>query len=143
LQRGTFTGSIAEHELHAFGTERAFSAALGQVADGIIARMPVGSMDRGRVDEIRSAGIAWVRDWQERFPAADAVLDLDDPITPLLLAQTDLFVRRPDRPAIRVRPDQVVSVGDTVAKLRLKPSSRACSLVAPSPGHRRCCGMCG
>jgi hypothetical protein len=35
-------------------------------------------------------------------------------VTPLLDPQHDLFVRRPGRFAIRVRPDNVVGVGDTL-----------------------------
>jgi hypothetical protein len=77
--------------------------------------MSFGQLGVDRQHELRQAGVEWVRRWQQQFPQDDGGgLDLTEPMTNLLSPQTDLFVRRPDRFAIRVRPDNVVGVGDTL-----------------------------
>ena len=107
LKRGLFVGALAEHELHGFGSARGFNVDLGVVADRLLSRMRLDPLSPERVTDLRTTGIEWVRRWQGQFPAGDDDLDWIE-VASLLAPQTDLFVRRPDRFAIRVRPDNVV-----------------------------------
>jgi hypothetical protein len=56
---------------------------------------------------------------------------VDGQVISLLAPQTDLFVRRPDRFAIRVRPDNVVGVGNVLVAWEWStakdPSSISCA----------------
>src|SRR5438045_563895 len=66
-----------------------------------------------RLVELRSSAIDWVRQYQTVFPPDDDGLDWSA-VSSLLNPQTDLFLWRKDRFRIRVRPDVVVGVGDTL-----------------------------
>ena len=114
MRRGLFAGALAEHQLQGYAAGHGFSVDLGDVADIIMKTTSFGQLGLERQQEIRDAGIRWVRRWQEQFPQDDSDLDLSQMATNMLVAQTDMFVRRPDRFAIRVRPDNVVGVGNTL-----------------------------
>lgn len=51
-----------------------------------------------------------------------------------MVPQTDLFVRRPNRFAIRVRPDQVVAVGETLVAWEWSTAKDATSISASRYG---------
>jgi hypothetical protein len=114
MKRGVFTGSLAEHELNELGQGRPFTIELGAVADKLMSRTNFGTLNPEPMGQIRTTGIEWVRNWQAGFPQEDLLLDLTAPVKSLLSPQTDLFVRRPGRFAIRVRPDNVVGIGETL-----------------------------
>jgi hypothetical protein len=112
LKRGIFTGSLAEYELLQLGKGKPFTLDIGPVADKLMSATDFGSLDLERKKQIRSIGIDWVRNWQAAFPQEDLLIDLTAPIENLFDPQTNLFVRRPGRFAIKVRPDNIVGIGD-------------------------------
>jgi hypothetical protein len=116
LRRGLFAGALAEHELTSYAAGGGFSVGLGEVANDIMKSMSFGRLDLEHQHELRNAGIEWVRRWQEQFPQDDGEggLDLSGTLANLMQPQTDLFVRRPERFAIRVRPDHVIGVGSAL-----------------------------
>lgn len=113
MRRGLVTGSLAEHELEEYATDRCFTVDLGRVVDQILRRTRLGELRSDRVAELRASAIEWVRRWQMGFPPKDGALDWSEVVS-LMKPQTDLFVRRPGRFAIRVRPDNVFAVGTTI-----------------------------
>jgi hypothetical protein len=114
LHRGLFAGELAEHELQQYASYNCFTIGLGEIADQILHGMKFGQLGIDGQHEIRELGVRWIRRWQEQFPPDDPDLDLDQPMVNLLAPQTDLFVRRPDRFAVRVRPDNVIGVGNVL-----------------------------
>lgn len=113
MKRGLVTGALAERELLSYATDRSLTVDLGSVVDQILSSTRLGSLAMERVRELRSSAITWVRRWQAGFPPEDGDLEWTE-VTSLLKPQTDLFVRRSGRFAIRVRPDNVVGVGATL-----------------------------
>jgi hypothetical protein len=128
LKRGILAGAIAEQELDRFAHGHGFSLDLGGVVDQELARMRLGPAS-GRAAEMRTDVIRWVRELQARFPNPD--IDLGD-IVPLLPPQTDLFLRRPERFVVRVRPDLVLGMGDAIVAFEF---STAKSLTGISPAR--------
>lgn len=113
MKRGLVTGALAERELVSYASDRCLTVDLGEMVDQILIGTRLGGLSADQVGEIRSAAIRWVRGWQERFPVEDGDLDWSE-VTSLLRPQTDLFVRRPGKFIIRVRPDNIVRVGPTL-----------------------------
>jgi hypothetical protein len=112
LDRGIAIGELMERELESYAHERGLTIDLGGVVDEIVQQRRIQLPD-DQLAEIRTAAITWGRQWQAAFPPADDPRPWDEVVS-LLHAQTDLFVRRPERFAIRVRPDNVVGVGTTI-----------------------------
>jgi hypothetical protein len=86
-------------------------------ADSIMKGMSLGRLGPERQQQLRDSGLRWVRRWQQQFPEVTSdgdKLDLNEPMVQLLAPQTDMFVRRPGRFAIRVRPDNVVGIGQVL-----------------------------
>ncbi len=113
MKRGIITGALAEHELVSFARGHGLTIDLGRIVDAIIAETRIGPGLADRIPEMRAEAVSFVRKWQEGFPFADGDLDWVE-VENLLLPQTDLFVRRKGRFSIRVRPDNVVGVDDTL-----------------------------
>lgn len=112
LDRGIVAGELLERELEGYARERGLTIDLGSVVDEIVQQRRI-QLPADQLAEIRTAAITWGRQWQAAFPPADDPRPWDAVVS-LLRAQTDLFVRRPERFAIRVRPDNVVGVGTTI-----------------------------
>lgn len=121
LKRGILAGSLAEHELIRLASDEGFSLNLGQVADRLMSRTRFGALSKDHVNELRNDAIEWVRQWQENFPPIDGELDWGE-VRSLLPAQTDLFLWRPQKFRIRVRPDAIVGVGDTLVAVEFSTS---------------------
>jgi hypothetical protein len=101
LLRGILAGQLAEHELQALANDRGFTIALDTLIDGFIGReRRIRDLTPERQVELRSSAIAMVRSFQNRFPPDDGQRDWLE-VRSLLAPQTDLFVRRPGRFAIR------------------------------------------
>jgi hypothetical protein len=113
MKRGIFTGALVQTELHRYGTDQGLSIDLGPTADQILTGMRIRTLSTEQIAQIRSDGLRWTRAWQERFPPDDAELDWTQ-VTSLLKPEHDLFVRRPGRFAVRIRPDNVAAVGSTL-----------------------------
>ncbi len=113
MKRGIVTGALAEQELLGYATEGCLTVDLGTVVDEILSSTRLGALSAERVGELRSSAITWVRGWQSRVPPEDGDLDWSE-VESLLKPQTDLFVRRPGKFAIRVRPDNVAGIGTTL-----------------------------
>lgn len=130
MQRGIAVGMLAERELVSYATDGRLTVDLGRAADDVLGTMRRGQLTAGPVAEIRAAMISWVRRWQASFPPDDGDLDWSD-VASLLRPQTDLFVRRPHRFAIRIRPDNVVGVGDTLVAVEWTTAKDA-SRISPA-----------
>ena len=130
LTRGQAVGAMAERELLRFASEGRLTVDLMREADEVLTGIRRGQLDAGRLGEIRASMVAWVRRWQASFPPEDGDLDWID-VTSLLEPQHDLFVRRPGRFAIRVRPDNVVGVGDTLVAVEWS-AARDASSISPA-----------
>jgi hypothetical protein len=112
LDRGIVIGELMERELEGYAHERGLTIDLGSIVEEIVQQRRIQLPD-DQLAEIRTAAITWGRQWQAAFPPADDPRPWDEVVS-LLRPQTDLFVRRPERFAIRVRPDNVVGVGTTI-----------------------------
>lgn len=121
LQRGIFTGSLAEQELARYAAGLGWSTDLEAMADEILARMRLDSLSRERIHELRATGLRYVREWRAGFPPRDDQLDWTN-VDALVPPQLDLFVRRPRKFAIRVRPDLVVGVGGVLLAVEFTTS---------------------
>ncbi len=130
MQRGIAAGMLAERELVSYATDGRLTVDLGGAADEVLAVMRRGQLPMERVAEIRASMIAWIRRWQAAFPPDDGHLDWST-VTSLLRPQTDLFIRRPGRFSIRVRPDNVVGVADTLVAVEWS-TAKGDSSVSPA-----------
>jgi hypothetical protein len=130
LIRGIATGTLAERELLQFATEGRLTVDLAHVAAEILSSIRRPHLPADRLPEVQRSMVAWVRRWQAAFPPRDGDRDWME-VTPLLDSQHDLFVRRPGRFAIRVRPDNIVGVGDTLIAVEWS-TARAPSSVSPA-----------
>ena len=130
LTRGLAVGTLAERELVRFASEGRLTVDLVRAADEVLSGIRRGTLDASRVAEIRASMVTWLRRWQTSFPPEDGDLDWIE-VTRLLDPQHDLFVRRPGRFAIRVRPDNVVGVGDTLVAVEWS-TARDASSISPA-----------
>ena len=124
---GIAVGMLAERELVSYATDGRLTVDLGRATDEVLATVRPGRLPQERVEEIRASMIAWIRRWQASFPPEDSDLDWSE-VESLLRPQTDLFVRRPHRFAIRVRPDNVVRVGNTLVAVEWSTAKDASSI---------------
>jgi hypothetical protein len=113
LKRGILAGELVERQLVNYSDGHGFDIDLGAQFDALVTRRPLDLSIIDRLAELRLSTIQMVRGWQCRFPASDDGLDWSE-VNVLLQPQTDLFVRRPGKFAIRVRPDVVVGVGNAL-----------------------------
>src|SRR5207249_7174417 len=113
MRRGILTGTVAERDLYQYASGGGFTIELGRRVDEALSSRRAGQFPPERIAELRNSAIAWVRQYQAGFPPDDGGLDWSD-VAYLLRPQTDLFLWRKDKFRIRVRPDVVVAVGDTL-----------------------------
>jgi hypothetical protein len=116
MKRGIIAGELVERQLVSYSAGHGFDVDLGAQFDAFIQSRPLDPAITDRLAELRTSTIQMVRGWQSRFPMADDDLEWSE-VDHLLQPQTDLFVRRPEKFAIRIRPDVVVGVGDTLLAL--------------------------
>jgi hypothetical protein len=113
MKRGILAGMLAESQLVHYADGQGFEVDLDRRIDALIPSVRIGAGLRDRVAKLRTHAIKLVRGYQSSFPPDDGSLDWLE-VESLLRPQHDLFVHRPDRSAIRVRPDVVVGVGDVL-----------------------------
>jgi hypothetical protein len=110
LARGLAAGALMNVVSDLYATTGTMLVDLGSELDRILADRSYRRFDWGVLGRIRPEVIQMVRGWQEGLGRDDEI-DLTDAIG-LLKPEHDLWVRRPGRFRIRVRPDHVVGVGD-------------------------------
>lgn len=127
MKRGLLAGAAAEQELHRFASGSGFSIDLGELVDRLIQRQRLGGFPPETLADLRTAVIGWVRRFQASFPPEDDGLNWSE-ATALLRPQTDLFLWRKDRFRIRVRPDLVVGIDDTLAAVEFSTAKDPASI---------------
>lgn len=85
---------------------------LGSLADSRLNERTYRRFSWDVLGRIRPQVIEMVRGWQSRV-GQDSDLDMSSAVS-LLRPEQDLFVRRPEQFRIRVRPDHVVAVDETI-----------------------------
>jgi hypothetical protein len=131
LLRGLVAGAAVERELYGFAKGKTLTIDIDTVVDGLIAKeRRASTLPPDRLTELRATVIGLVRGWQGRFPPEDGDRDWLT-VRTLLSPQHDLFVRRPGRFAIRVRPDLVVGVADSLIAVEFS-TARDASSISPA-----------
>jgi hypothetical protein len=107
LLLGGLVDKIFKHELQAILDGQGFTLDLGAlVRRSIAADRRYRALDDKTKVELLKQTVGMIRDWTGRFDWLNGVL-LDRP-------DRDYFVRRPERFAIRVKPDGVVGLDDAI-----------------------------
>lgn len=115
LARGLAAGRLMNVVSEQFTTDGTMLVDLVGVLDEILAGRDYRRFAPEVIARIRPEVVQLVRGWQARVGQEDD-LDLSG-ATSLLKPEHDLFVRRPGRFRIRVRPDHVGAINDTIVAI--------------------------
>jgi len=110
LARGLAAGTLMSIVSELFATNGTMLVDLGSELDRILTDRAYRRFDASVLGRIRPEVIQMVRGYQQRLGQVGEI-DLTDSVS-LLKPEHDVWVRRPGRFRIRVRPDHVVGVGD-------------------------------
>lgn len=112
LARGLLAGSAMNIVSEQFASDGTMLVNLGGLVDRLLGDRTYRRFSADVLTRIRPEVIEMIRGWQSRV-GQDDDLDLVN-ATSLLKPEHDVFVRRPGKFRIRVRPDHVVAVGETI-----------------------------
>lgn len=126
LARGLAAGSLMNAVSEQYGADGTMLVDLAGKLEEILADRAYRRFSPEVIARIRPEVVEMARGWQARIGQEDD-LDLSQAVT-LLKPEHDLFVRRPGRFRIRVRPDHVVAIGDTIVAMEWSTSKNPDSI---------------